>query len=86
MSDLNAPQQIGSGELTCECGSLQFMRVISLTWHRDGGTSEKPHGLRCQKCDKVSTTQEMIKRLQIKLKKEELESLEGSIREELKSL
>ncbi len=86
MNDLGSQQQIGSGDLTCDCGGLQFIRVLSLKWHREGGTSEKPSGWKCLKCDKYSSTQEMIKKLQIKLKEDELNSLKGTIDEELKSL
>jgi len=70
-------------KLLCDCGSDQFIQVVSLQYHEGQGTSPpRVEGFQCVSCKKKCRQDKMIKDLQLKKKKAEFEALRQEIEPE----
>lgn len=62
--------------LTCECGSKEFIPTIELRWKQGGGTAVTPTGnYLCIGCQKVINTLALVEAAKLRLKKRAIEEL-----------
>lgn len=68
-------------ELACPvCDKAKFVKVYSLRRSQTGGTIEKVEGWQCLGCQETADVAAMIRAIQLKQKRRELEQLERDLK------
>jgi hypothetical protein len=69
----------GWQKLTCSCGTIRFAKVLHLRWRAGSGVTEEPNGYFCLECQAPVDAAQLITKLQLKMKQQELRDLESDI-------
>lgn len=70
---------IQSEKLKCDCGSEQFLHVVTLLHSPTGGTTPQPFGYQCQQCHALVDIGHLVGRLKVKHAKAQIAELEAQI-------
>lgn len=65
--------------LKCDCGSEQFIQMITLRIHPTGGSTQGPGGEKCGLCGKVVNRMDLLNKAKLEQKKAELKALQEEV-------